>query len=99
MQTVSFWTHFGVGMISPNAKSNTKHHFFWILQNLCSSSRFLICFFWKFHDFTIKKSSKTIRGVVKSEGPVRDVAKSCKRTYFQGGGGRRPGYFTEVGAP
>ena len=35
-------------------------------------------FFWEFHEFTIKKSSKIIRGVVKSEGPVTDVAKKLQ---------------------
>ena len=52
------------------------------VQNLCSSLRFLIGFAWEFHGITIKKSSKSIRGVAKAGGPAPDVAKSCKWTMF-----------------
>ena len=80
VQKVTIWTHFGVEITTPKTKIR-KFHKNWNLQNLCSSSRFLRCFFWKFHDFTLQKLSKSIRGVAKSEGPVPGIAKGCKWTY------------------
>ena len=52
-----------------------------IMPNLCSSSWFLIGFSWGFHEFPMKKSLKSIRGVAKAEGPVPAIAGSCKWTY------------------
>ena len=56
----------------------TQNMNFRFSPNLCSSPRILIRFFFTFHEFTIEKSSKIIRGVVKSEGPVTDVAKKLQ---------------------
>ena len=51
-------------------------------QNLCSSLGFSICFECEFQEIPTQKSSKTVRGVAKAEGPAAEVAKPGKWTMF-----------------